>query len=130
MFKEIRLIKPQTSSPNSGEFYIVGLQFQGINDVIFDKLMKNLDNFTVNNCFFKKKDIPESFTLQVIEFTQKILDMNAKQFDIVNMLMTCIANPDPVIEKATQCRKYLDMNFIKDIQSKRYKEWMKTYKFE
>jgi hypothetical protein len=130
MFEEIRLIKPQTSSPNSGEFYIVGLRFQGINDDIFDKLMNNLDNFTVNNCFFKKEDIPESFTLQVIEFTEKLMDINSQQFDIVNMLMTCISNPDPVIEKATQCRKYLDINFIKDIQSKRYKEWMKTYKFE
>ena len=68
-------------------------------------------------------------TMPPIEFVEKILDLNAKQFDMVNMLMTCIANPDPVIEEATQCRKYLDGDFIKKIQTKRYKEWIKTYGF-
>ena len=129
MFEEVRLIKPQTSSPNSGEFYVVGLRFRGVEDGVFNKLMKNLDDFKVNNCFFKKEAIPESFTTQIIEFVEKILDLNAKQFDMVNMLMTCIANPDPVIEEATQCRKYLDGDFIKKIQTKRYKEWIKTYGF-
>ena len=91
MFEEVRLIKPQTSSPNSGEFYVVGLRFRGVGDDVFNKLMKNLDDFKVNNCFFKKDAIPESFTSQIIEFTDTILDLNARQFEMVNMLMICIS---------------------------------------
>ena len=59
-----------------------------------------------------------------------IFTLNTNQYDIQNMLLTCIVNPDPVIEEATQCRKYLDDKFIKEIQSKRFKQWIKTYKFE
>ena len=61
MFEEVRLIKPHTSNPNSREFYLVGLKFRGINDDIFNKLMKQMDNFEENDCFFKKDDVPESF---------------------------------------------------------------------
>ena len=46
------------------------------------------------------------------------------------MLLTCLVNPEPAIEKKTKCKKYLDEKFIREIQSKRYKEWIKKYKFE
>lgn len=129
MFDEVRLIKPHTSNPNSREFYLVGLRFRGVDDGVFNKLMKNLDNFEENHCFFKREDIPDSFSKQVIQFTIDLFIQNNDYYDIQNMLMTCIVNPDPVIEKATQCRKYLDEKFIKEIQTKRYKEWIKTYGF-
>ena len=130
MFEEIRLIKPNTSNPNSREFYLVGLKFKGINDSIFNKLMKQLDNFDENHCFFKKEDIPEFFYRQVLDFIKDIFNLNTEQYELQNMLFTCIVNPDPVIEKATQCKKYLDIDFIKKIQTKRYKEWIKTHQFK
>ena len=130
MFEEVRLIKPHTSSPNSGEYYVVGLRFIGIDDKVLSKLIKCLDDFKVNNSFFRKDEIPESFTLQVTEFLEKLYNLNNSQLDLVNMLITCIVNPDPIILKATNCQKYLDEEFIKKIQTKRYKEWIKTYKFE
>ena len=130
MFEEIRLIKPNTSSPNSSEFYVVGIRFIGIDETILKRLTTSLDDYKVNNTFFKKDEMPEPFVLQVFEFLEKLYHLNSSQFDLVNMLMTCIVNPDPVIEKATNCRKYLDAEFIKKVQTKRYKEWIKTYKFE
>ena len=130
MFEEIRLIKPNTSSPNSSEFYVVGIRFIGIDETILKRLTTSLDDYKVNNSFFKKDEMPEPFVLQVFEFLEKLYNLNSSQFDLVNMLMTCIVNPDPVIEKATNCRKYLDAEFIKKVQTKRYKEWIKTYKFE
>ena len=129
MFDEVRLIKPHTSNPNSREFYLVGLRFRGINDDIFNKLMKNLDNFEENHCFFKREEIPESFTKQVINFMNDLFTLNSNNYQLQNMLMTCINNKDPIIEKEIGCKKYLDGDFIKKIQTKRYKEWIKTYGF-
>jgi 23S rRNA U2552 (ribose-2'-O)-methylase RlmE/FtsJ len=130
MFKEIRLIKPHTSNPNSREFYVVGLGFHGIEEQNLKRIIKQLDNYQENHCLFKKDDIPEDFYKQVVSFSETIFRINNEQYDAQTMLMTCIVNPDPVIEKATNCRKYLDAEFIKKVQTKRYKEWIKTYKFE
>ena len=143
MFDSVRLIKPNASSPNSGEFYLVGLRFTGLEDSILDTLIKELDTFKENQCFFKKQDIPESFSIQVIEFIEKLLELNNKQFDIVNMLLTCIIDKDSNKDSnnnsqkednkqgdAKECKKYLDKEFITKIQTKRYKEWIKTYRFE
>jgi len=130
MFKEIRLIKPHTSNPNSREFYVVGLGFHGIEESNLKRIIKQLDNYQENHCLFKKDDIPEDFYKQVVSFSETIFRINNEQYDAQTMLMTCIVNPDPVIEKATNCRKYLDAEFIKKVQTKRYKEWIKTYKFE
>ena len=130
MFEEVRLIKPHTSSPNSREFYLVGLRFRGITDDVFNKMMKILDTFEENNCFFKKEDIPASFSNQVIQFMTDLFNQNNEHYEIQNMLLTCMNNSDPAIKEATQCHKYLDSKFIREIQSKRYKEWIKKYKFE
>ena len=130
MFEEVRLIKPHTSSPNSREFYLIGLRFRGINDDVFNKMMKIIDTFEENNCFFKKEDIPASFSNQVIQFMTDLFNQNNEHYEIQNMLLTCLVNPDPVIKEKTQCHKYLDTKFIREIQSKRYKEWIKKYKFE
>jgi len=135
MFDSVRLIKPNTSSPNSGEFYLVGLRFTGLDDSVLNTLIKELDTFKENQCFFKKEEIPEAFTSQVIEFIEKLLELNNKQFDIVNMLLTCIVDKDGEKkankkENEKKCKKYLDKEFITKIQTKRYKEWIKTYKFQ
>ena len=139
MFDSVRLIKPNTSSPNSGEFYLVGLRFTGLDERILDKLIKELDTFKENQCFFKKEEIPETFSSQVIEFVEKLLELNNNQLEIVNMLLTCIVDKDSEKDSentdknkgnAKECKKYLDKEFITKIQTKRYKEWIKTYRFE
>jgi hypothetical protein len=135
MFDSVRLIKPNTSSPNSGEFYLVGLRFTGLDDSVLNTLIKELDTFKENQCFFKKEEIPEAFTSQVIEFVEKLLELNNKQIEIVNMLLTCIIDKDgekkdKKKKNEKECKKYLDKEFITKIQTKRYKEWIKTYKFQ
>ena len=139
MFDSVRLIKPNTSSPNSGEFYLVGLRFTGLDERILDKLINELDTFKENQCFFKKEEIPEAFSSQVIEFVEKLIELNNKQLDIVNTLLSCIVDKDSSKDSKNTdknkgnvkaCRKYLDKEFITKIQTKRYKEWIKTYRFE
>ena len=132
MFEEIRLIKPHTSNSNSREFYLVGLRFIGIDDKIFQKLMKTLDNFEANQCFFKKKDIPREFSNQVISFMTSIFKININSIELQSMLMNCINNPISKLDKEDKklCETYTNYNFITKIQTKRYKEWIKTYRFE
>lgn len=130
MFNEVRIIKPHTSNPNSGEFYIVGLKFKGVDDTIKNKLLSILSNFKENEAFFLEKDIPEEFSMQIINFIKIMNEKRVQQFDVQNMLLTCIIDKDPVIEKATNCRKYLNKDYISKLQDSRFKEWIKMYKFE
>ena len=130
MFQEVILMKPHTSNPNSGEFYLVGLKFIGAPDKYINKIVKQLDQFEENYCCFKEEDIPESFSKQVLEFNKSMLKLISEQHEIQNILMTCIAHKDPVIEKVTKCKHYLSDKFIKEIQTKRYKEWIKQNRFE
>jgi hypothetical protein len=130
MFNEVRIIKPHTSNPNSGEFYIVGLKFKGVDDTIKNKLLSILSNFKENEAFFLEKDIPEEFSMQIIHFIKIMNEKRVQQFDVQNMLLTCIIDKDPVIEKATNCRKYLNKDYISKLQDSRFKEWIKMYKFE
>ena len=136
MFEDIRLIKPHTSSPNSGEFYVVGLKFKGLKEDIIDKLLLQLDNFQENNCFFNKADIKEEFVIQILDFIHTLINKHITQQKFIKLFLdefidktktktkTKTKNPNTIIGK------YLDTNFIKQIQSKRYKEWIKTFKFE
>lgn len=129
-FKEIYLIKPLSSSPNSSEFYLVGLKFKGIEENEFEKIIKQLDDFKINQCFFKKEEIPYDFSNQVIMFIEKLSELNIEQYEIINTLLTCFYNKDKTIEKITGCNNYLDINYIQKIQEPRFREWIKMYAFQ
>jgi hypothetical protein len=51
--------------------------------------MDLIDNFQVNMCFFKKKDIPENFIKQVFSFIEKLTNMNVNYIDIQNTFLIC-----------------------------------------
>jgi len=130
MFNKVYLIKPVSSNPDSGEFYVVGQSFRGLNDDIHEKLISLIDNFEVNQCIFPKEEIPETFTKQVIAFINKLLELNINHNEMTNMLMTCIVDPNPIIKKATKCDYYMSPQYLNDIQERRFKEWIKITKFE
>ena len=39
-------------------------------------------------CFFKQNDIPDEFVNQVMEFVDKLLNMNVEHSEITNLLLT------------------------------------------
>jgi 23S rRNA U2552 (ribose-2'-O)-methylase RlmE/FtsJ len=119
MFEEVKLIKPLSSSPNNSEFYIIGKKFRDIEEEHYEKLLNILDNFNYNICFFKKDDIPQEFINQVIDFTDKLLSINIDYNEINNLLLTCSFHKNSVIEEKTQCSKYLDPEYINDIQNEK-----------
>lgn len=128
MFETVKIVKPYTSNPNSGEFYLVGLKFRGISDNIKNKLLDMLDKFQENDCLFEQKDIPETFSNQIIDFINNVNKKKIIQFDLQNALISCMIYKDEKIKSTLQCNKYLNMDYIKSIQEVRFKEWVKMYK--
>jgi hypothetical protein len=52
-------------------------------------------------------------------------------FNFVNdLLLTCLYKRDAVIEKVTQCRKYLNPKYMEEIQESKFKKWVDIYNFE
>ncbi len=130
MFDEFNMVKPLTSNPDSGEFYVVCKGFKGVSEEMYEKMLEVLDNFTVNICFFNKKDIPDEFVNQVLEFVDKLLTMNVEHSEITNLLLTCMIHKNPVIEEKTNCSKYFDKKYIEEIHNEKFKEWVKINNFQ
>jgi hypothetical protein len=130
MFDELHLIKPLTSNPDSGEFYVVGKGFKGIKDEDYERLLKLLDDFQPNMCFFEKDDIDDTFVRQIVEFAEKIIKMNVDHNEITNLLMTCMIENDEIIEKNTNCSKFLNKTYVEKIFSSKYHEWVISNNFQ
>lgn len=130
MFHELHIMKPHTSNPDSGEFYVIGKNKRDMEEDEIEKIVNQLNNFEVNECLFEEWRIPESFVIQITDFVKKLSLMMTEQYDIQNMLLTCIIDNDEVIDRETKCKKYLSPSFTKDIQEKRFQEWIKMYEFE
>ena len=130
MFETLHLFKPVTSSPISGEFYVVGQKFKGLSYKHYSKLLDTIQNYKINQTIFAKEVIPETFSRQIIEFIETILKLNTDYNDMQNMLMTCINDQNPVIIKTTQCNKYLSPSYINEVQQHKFKEWIKVNKFQ
>lgn len=129
-YEEVNLIKPLSSSLNTGEFYVVGKKFKTIPDNELEKLLKILDNFEENICFFEENSIPEEFLLQVKSFIKDIIKLNIDNFEIQSTLMNCLTEKNKIFRELTDCDKYLDKDYIEKIQNQRFKEWIKTYNFK
>ena len=129
-FKEIRLIKPLSSSPNSGEFYLVGLKFKGIKDKDYNNIIDKIDKFEENQCLFTKNQISLDFSNQIIGFIEKLINLNIDQYDIWNILLNCTISKDKKFLKLTNCKQYMEPKKLKHMQIQRFKMWVKLYKFE
>jgi len=143
VFDDIALFKPYSSDMTSGEFYVIGKGFRGddvINESILNKLYKILENFEVNMTFFKKKDIPETFIMQINGFIEKMADYNIQGYEKSNLLLTCMSESDKDYEigkdniskklnTLLHCDDFLDEDKIEKILVPRYYQWIKKYKF-
>ena len=128
MFDELILIKPIISSPNSSEFFIIGKGYKGIDTKYYEKLLSLLNEFDGNLCLFEKKDVSVEFVNQLVDFVNKIININVDYKEIYNLLITCMVNKSQVINEKTQCNKYLDSKYINEIHTEKCKEWYKNNK--
>ena len=152
-FENVNLFKPYTSNPDSGEFYVIGRGFKGIEEHQLTNLYEILDNFKLNDGIIKKEDIPESFVIQINGFIEKISNLNTINIEKQNLLLNCYKeNQDKNknyykktkknkiiknnvsntydIKYKIYCNKLLNKNTVKELLIPRYKEWIKMYNFE
>ena len=131
-FDSVNLFKPYTSNPDSGEFYVVGRGFKGIDEKQLENLYTILDNFKLNDAIINKEHIPETFLIQINNFLEKMSNLNSINIEKQNLLLTCYKQKHKIKSKnnTLQCNNFLNKNKLKDILIPRYKTWIKIYKFE
>ena len=138
-FEEVNLFKPYTSNGNSGEFYVIGKGFKGIENDELDRLYNILDDFKLNNSIIDKQYIPETFLIQVNSFLEKISNLNSLFIEKENLLLTCHkANTNKhlqsrhklnMINNTLQCNDFLNKDNMDNILIPRFKQWINIYKF-
>ena len=151
-FEQVSLFKPYSSNPDSGEFYVVGINFLGISDMHIENLYKVLDGFKVNHAIIEKDNMPETFVIQINNFIKLMSQLNSDTNDKTNLLLTCYDNMpnakgvkqksgsrnrsgngsriDRKLYELLKCNNFLDDNNIETILVPRYNEWIKKYNFE
>jgi 23S rRNA U2552 (ribose-2'-O)-methylase RlmE/FtsJ len=131
LFKEVNLVKPNSSSPNSSEFYVVGLGFIGKNArEIYGRLLDLLDNFEVNMTMFPEDMIPSSFVKQFLGFVKSITQLNDENRLMKAGVYVCMREPSSGFKKNINCDKYMSGSFVGEIQSQRFKKWVKKTNFD
>ena len=118
-FKEVILYKPKTSNPTSTEFYLIGISFKGCNESFLEKIAKKCDYFKENLCIFDKKDIPEVFSNQVINFINNLTEFTNNHLESQNILYLSINDPN-----FYKYQYLLSEDFKFKILNRRYKEWL------
>ena len=128
LFDELKLVKPLTSNPNSGEFYVVAKGFRGISDSNYEKLLKVLDNFKENICFIPKNDIPEEFVEMVAKFNLSVIKRNMNHKTAQNIIYSCKTEKSKNI-KDKRCNVYMNKMLVRKTQINMFKNWVRHNKF-
>ena len=130
LYQDVRLVKPLSSSPNSGEFYVMCIGFQRKNgDIIYNQLLTILDSFKENICLFPEGTIPDSFTQQFMGFIKSVVSLNDESRLIKSTILTCLNKPSDKFKKEVKCDKHLSQTFVGEIQSQRFKKWLQNTDF-
>ena len=82
-----------------------------------------LDNFKLNDGLIKENNIPETFTIQIINFLKKINKLNINTVKKYNLLLTCYKETNDK-EKENK-KKYSKTKYSKN--SKNSKEQLQSY---
>ncbi len=122
MFEEFHMFKPLSSSPGSGEIYVVCRNFKGLNDMVKNDLLNYIDHFKENLPLFRKEDIPSTFSNKVCEFINKLMERNIDNDMLTLEIMKCIIKQ----KSAINCNFYLGKPYT-DIKYKAVREFIKKF---
>jgi len=92
LFAEFHMFKPLSSSPGSGEIYVVCRGFHGISEEQRAKLLEYMGDFTVNKPMFAKQDIPTQFASKVCKFINDLQLVNIKNKSATCKIIECFNN--------------------------------------
>ena len=136
-FDSVSLFKPNTSYPDTREFYVIGKGFKGITDKQLDNLFKILDTFLLNNIIIDIEHIPDTFIKQINNFLESMSNLNVLSIEKQNLLLTCFKtlgeNDKEKYEstnKILKCDTFFNKKQIENILIPKYKEWIKIFNFE
>jgi hypothetical protein len=136
-FDSVSLFKPNSSYPDSREFYVIGKGFKGITEKQLDNLFKILENSTLNNLIIDIEHIPESFIKQINNFLESMSNLNVLSIEKQNLLLTCFKTLNEgnkaqyeSANKILKCDTFLNKKQIENILIPKYKEWIKIFNFE
>lgn len=134
-FEEVNLFKPYTSDATSGEFYVIGKGFKGIDDNQLVKLYTILDKFKTNYAIFPKEVIPEPFMKQIYNFLDVLTKYNIKGYEKQNFLLKCYKESQTNkshnnTKLNTMCKTFMNEKNIENILIPRYNQWIKMNEFE
>jgi hypothetical protein len=137
-FEQVSLFKPYSSNADSGEFYVVGVNFLGISETQIENLYKVLDGFKLNHAIIEKKMMPDTFIIQINNFIKNMSELNNNAINKTNLLLTCYntmpnakgKTKDGDLYELLKCNNFLDEKNIETILVPRYNEWVKKYNFE
>jgi len=144
-FEDVYIFKPYSSDPSIGEFYIIGRNFIGIDDISLERLYKCIENFKTNEAIFEKENLPETFIIQINNFIEQLSNSNINGIEKTNYLLTCYKdsklekhkNKNAFIKQSktmtnanSKCDNFLNSDNIETILVPRYNQWIKLYEFE
>mgnify|MGYP003331659914 CR=1 FL=1 len=129
-FEKVSLHKPYTSNPDSGEFYVVGEGFRGIEEDELERLYKMLEQFELNDGLIPRSGMPETFLAQINGFLERMSTLNSMAIEKQNLLLTCYKeDKNPKMKKYLKCDRFLSLDNLQNIQRPRFEEWIKRYGF-
>lgn len=136
-FENVSLFKPYSSDMTSGEFYVIGKGFKGIDDTSIQKCYDILKDFKLNCLVMKMEDMPETFINQIINFFETMTEYNMAGYEKQIALLRCLTNSSKTITNTNStssntslCKNFLNSNSVEQYLVPRYNKWIDIYEFE
>ncbi len=128
LFKSITLYKPSIIPNSSIEFYVIGNNFVGIDNIIQNKLLKILDNFEFHQTFFKKEDINDIFIKEVESF---LTFMTNRYIDFINIKTILKSDLLEYKNSNSIVTRFLNKNLLnKELNTNIYDIWKNKNKID
>lgn len=104
-YDEVNIIKPFSSNKTSTEFYVCCKRFRGSRNGI--DLLTVLKNYKLNHSLFNKKDIPDSFLVQVDKVMENLTAQYIDSVENIIFLYGCMNDPGSLITEQSGCKYIL-----------------------
>ena len=130
-FDKVYLYKPVSTSTVRPEFYVVGKGFKGnLENMEREILLNVIKYFKRNACVYTLSSLDSNIIDQIYEFTKKLYDDVYKNIETETILLSCINEKYPEVQKEIGCEKVFDQKYQKIYQVEKFQDWVNKFKFE
>ena len=130
-FDKVYLYKPVSTSTVRPEFYVIGKGFKGnLENMEREILLNVMKYFKKNACVYTQSSLDSNIIEQIYEFTKKLYDDVYKNIETETILLSCINEKYPDVQKEIGCEKVFDQKYQKIYQVEKFQDWVNKFKFE